>query len=214
MHNSNSEEKVTVVLADDHELVRSGIKSMVEGFGKYQVVAESENGTQTLDAVKVHSPDILILDIQMPGLGGLEVLKRLSSEGSKMCVLVISASEPGLSVSEAFNNGANGYLTKNATKEEFNTALNTILSGKKYVSPEVAEYALNNGGNSNPLSILSDREREVFKLLAEGKKNKEVAKMLFVSSRTIDTHRLNIMKKLDAKTNGELVQMAMRLGVM
>lgn len=214
MNSSDPQNKVRVLLADDHELVRSGIKSMIEGLGTYKVVAESENGTQTLDAVKVHSPDLLILDIQMPGLGGLEVLKRLSSENSKMCVLVVSASEPGLSVSEAFNSGANGYLTKNATAEEFNTALNTILAGKKYVSPVVAEFALNNGANSNPISHLSDREREVFKLLAEGKKNKEIAKMLFVSSRTIDTHRLNILKKLDVRTNGELVQMAMRLGVL
>lgn len=214
MQNSNSKDKVKIVLADDHELVRSGIKSMVEGFGTYQVVAESEDGSQTLDAVKAHSPEILILDIQMPGLGGLEVLKRLSSEGSKMSVLVISASEPGLSVAEAFNNGANGYLTKNASQDEFSMALTTILSGKKYISPSIAEFAISSGKDSNPLSVLSDREREVFKLLAEGKKNKEIAKMLFVSSRTIDTHRLNIMKKLDAKTNGELVQMAMRLGVM
>ena len=150
----------------------------------------------------------------MPGLGGLEVLKRLQSEKNGPQVLVISASEQGLSVSEAFQSGASGYLTKNSSKEEFSQALDTILSGKKYVSPSVAEFAINKGKNSGPLSNLSGREREVFKLLAEGKKNKEIAKILYVSSRTIDTHRLNIMKKLDAKTNGELVQMAMRLGVM
>ncbi len=214
MQNTDKDQKIRVVLADDHELVRTGIRSMIESMSKFEVVAESENGNQTLNAVKEHSPNILILDIQMPGLGGLEVLKRLRSEEDKMSVLVISASEPALSVAEAFNNGASGYLTKNASKEEFHTALDTILAGQKYVSPTVAEYAINNGGNTHPLSILSEREREVFKLLAEGKKNKEVAKMLFVSSRTIDTHRLNIMKKLDIQTNGELVQMAMRLGVL
>jgi len=208
------DKSVTVLLADDHELVRSGIKAMLEDMGQFKVVAESEDGSQTLDAIKMHSPDIVILDIQMPGLGGLEVLKRLQSEKNSPQVLVISASEPGLSVSEAFQSGACGYLTKNSSKEEFRKALDTLLSGKKYVSPSVAEYAINKSDKSGPLSILSVREREVFKLLAEGKKNKEIAKILFVSSRTIDTHRLNIMKKLDAKTNGELVQMAMRLGVM
>jgi DNA-binding NarL/FixJ family response regulator len=211
---NNSPDSVKVLLADDHELVRSGMRSMLEALGTYKVVAESENGSDTLKAVKEFMPDLLILDIQMPGLGGLEVLKRLQSDDSKVQVLIVSASEPGLSVSEAFNNGAAGYLTKNASREEFCSALTTIRSGKKYVSPSIAEYAVSNSKNSSPIAGLSEREREVFKLLAEGRKNKEIAKMLFVSSRTIDTHRLNIMKKLDVKTNGELVQMAMRYGVM
>lgn len=206
------ENSLKVLIADDHELVRSGIRAMVEDLGKFLVVAESANGSDTLDAIKEHAPDVLILDIQMPGLGGLEVLKRLQADSKNPQVLVVSASEPGLSVSEAFKNGASGYLTKNSSREEFSKALETILAGKKYVSPSVAEYAVGNGNNT-PLSQLSDREREVFKLLAEGKKNKDIAKILFVSSRTIDTHRLNIMKKLDVKTNGELVQLAIRFGV-
>ena len=207
------EKQVRVILADDQELVRSGIRSMIKDLKDYEIVAEAADGISTLSAVSEHLPDVLLLDMQMPTLGGMEVLKRLSKEDNSPLVLVVSASEPGLNVSEALKSGASGYITKNASREEFELALKTIVSGKKYVSPSIARHANNNGSSENPILNLSEREREIFKLLAEGKKNKEVAKVLFISPRTVDTHRLNIMKKLGLATNGELVQLAIRYSV-
>ncbi len=208
------EKHVRVILADDQELVRSGIRSMIKDLKDYEIVAEAADGISTLSAVSEYLPDVLLLDMQMPTLGGMEVLKRLSKEDNSPLVLVVSASEPGLNVSEALKSGASGYITKNASKEEFELALKTIVSGKKYVSPSIASHANNTGSSENPILNLSEREREIFKLLAEGKKNKEVAKVLFISPRTVDTHRLNIMKKLGLATNGELVQLAIRYSVL
>jgi DNA-binding NarL/FixJ family response regulator len=206
---NSSGSEIRVVLADDHKLVRTGLRLMLESLGKYRVVAETGGGIDTLEAVKNHKPDLLILDIQMPNLGGMEVLSRLSGEADSPKVLVLSASEPGKFVSDVIVRGAAGYLPKEVSREEFELALKSIQENKKYVSPSVSEYLLYST-NDGAIEILSDREKEVFKLLAEGKKNKEIAKMLYVSPRTIDTHRLNIMKKLGFKTNGELANFAMK----
>ncbi len=205
----STKREIKVVLADDHKLVRTGIRLMLESLGGYQVVAETDGGIDTLRAVSDHKPDLLILDMQMPNLGGMEVLSRLSGDVLAPKVLVVSAVEPGKYVSDVINKGASGFLPKEVTKEEFELALRTIQENKKYVSPSVSEYLLH-GTKGGVIDVLSDREKEVFKLLAEGKKNKEIAKMLYVSPRTIDTHRLNIMKKLGFQTNGELANFAMK----
>lgn len=210
--NLENEKRVRVIIADDHNLVRTGLRMMLEEMLSYEVVAETENGLDTVAAVEQHKPDLLILDMQMPNLGGMEVLGRLSHSDNSPQVLIVSASEPGLFVSEAFKKGASGCVLKDSTREEFNQALNTLREGKKYLSPVLAEHLLQTSEHGI-LSSLSEREREVFKLLAEGKKNKEIAKLLYVSQRTIDTHRLNLMKKLGLATNGEITQLALKNGL-
>ncbi len=211
---NESTKQFKVVLADDHELVRAGLKLMLESMTNFEVVGEAQNGLDTVKAVEEHSPDLLILDIQMPNLGGIEVLQRLAKNDSAPSVLVVSAADSSVFVSEAFSAGASGYIPKDSKPEEFKQAIRAITSGQKYVSPQIAEFLVNNRNGEGPLSVLSSREREVFKLLAEGRKNKEIAKMLFVSIRTIDTHRLNILKKLELGTNAELAQLAMRQGIL
>jgi DNA-binding NarL/FixJ family response regulator len=201
--------QVRVLIADDHKLVRTGIRLMLESLLSYDVVAETDGGIETLQAIKDHKPDLVILDMQMPNLGGMEVLSRLSREDNSPKVLVVSAMEPGKCVSEVFSKGAVGFLPKEVSRDEFELALKTIKEGKKYVGTEISEFLLHNS-RSGVIDALSEREKEVFMLLAEGKKNSEIAKMLFVSPRTIDTHRLNIMKKLGFKTNGELAHFAMK----
>lgn len=210
---NNENRQIRVVLADDHNLVRTGLKLIIQEMDHYEIVAETSNGLDTMKAVEAFAPDVLILDIQMPNLGGMEVLQRLSKSEHAPSVLVVSASDASSFVSEAFSAGASGYIQKDANREEFETALRSVISGKKYISPEIAEYLVNSEKGAGPLSVLSSREREVFKLLAEGRKNKEIAKMLFVSVRTIDTHRLNILKKLGLETNAELAQLAIRQGI-
>jgi DNA-binding NarL/FixJ family response regulator len=203
------EDKISVVLADDHALVRTGIRLMLEQIGNYEIVAEASGGLEALRAIEEHRPELLILDLQMPNLGGMEVLGRLSSDSLAPKVLVVSAVEPGRYVSDVISKGASGFLPKEVSKEEFEMALQFITNDKKYVSPSVSEY-LEYKTPEGVLEVLSDREKEVFKLLAEGKKNKEIAKLLYISSRTIDTHRLNILKKLGLKTNAELANLAQK----
>lgn len=203
------EDKISVVLADDHALVRTGIRLMLEQIGNYEIVAEASGGLEALKAIEEHRPELLILDLQMPNLGGMEVLGRLSSDSLAPKVLVVSAVEPGRYVSDVISKGASGFLPKEVSKEEFEIALQFITNDKKYVSPSVSEY-LEYKSPEGVLEVLSDREKEVFKLLAEGKKNKEIAKLLYISSRTIDTHRLNILKKLGLKTNAELANLAQK----
>lgn len=209
----DANKQIRVVLADDHQLVRTGIKLMLENLKQFEIVAETSDGLETVKAVESFAPDVLILDMQMPNLGGIEVLQRLSKSDNAPSVLVVSGCDASSFVSEAFSAGADGYIQKDANKEEFELALQSITSGKKYVSPQIAEYLVNTEKGNGPLSVLSSREREVFKLLAEGRKNKEIAKLLFVSVRTIDTHRLNILKKLGLETNAELAKLAMRQGI-
>lgn len=209
----NTNRQIRVVLADDHQLVRTGLKMILEEMKQFEIVAETNNGLETVKAVESYAPDILILDMQMPNLGGIEVLQRLSKSDNAPSVLVVSGCDAASFVSEAFSAGADGYIQKDAHKEEFELALKSITSGKKYVSPQIAEFLVSTEKGTGPLAVLSSREREVFKLLAEGRKNKEIAKMLFVSVRTIDTHRLNILKKLGLETNAELAQLAMRQGI-
>jgi len=210
--NLENEKRVRVIIADDHNLVRTGLRMMLEEMTSYEVVAETESGLDTVAAVEEHKPDLLILDMQMPNLGGMEVLGRLSHSNNSPQVLIVSASEPGLFVAEAFKKGASGCVLKDSTREEFHQALNTLRDGKKYLSPVLADHLLQ-ASEHGVINSLSEREREVFKLLAEGKKNKEIAKLLYVSQRTIDTHRLNLMKKLGLATNGEITQLALKNGL-
>jgi DNA-binding NarL/FixJ family response regulator len=211
MHDKNK--PIRVVLADDHQLVRTGLKLMLDQLAEYEIVAEANNGLDAMKVVEATNPDILILDIQMPNLGGIEVLQRLAKSDNPPSVLVVSASDASSFVSQAFSAGASGYIEKSSNREEFELALKSITEGKKYVSPNIAEHLVRQENGAGPLSILSSREREVFKMLAEGRKNKEIAKLLFVSTRTIDTHRLNILKKLGFDTNAELAQLAIRQGI-
>jgi DNA-binding NarL/FixJ family response regulator len=164
------------------------------------------------------SPDLVILDIGMPNLGGIETLCRLKHEHTVPPVLVLSAKDDSVTVREALKAGARGFIPKSAGTDEFIFAIRSVLKGQSYVSPSIAHNVLNSGQEGgeeggSAVAVLSSREREVMKLLCEGKKNREIAKLLHVSPRTVDTHRANIMKKLCVGSNAELVQIALREGI-
>lgn len=208
-----------ILIADDHIVLREGLRALLESFHDWNVVGEASNGFEVLDLVEEHSPDLVILDLTMPKLSGFETISRLRKMPKAPAILVLSAKDDETSVGEAIKAGANGYLPKTSEQNELEFAITSLLKGQRYISPAIASAVINSqerseeGGVSSPLSNLSSREREVMKLLSEGTPNREVAKILHVSPRTIDSHRANIMKKLGIKSNAELVQIALKYGM-
>ena len=209
---------VKIVIADDHIVLREGVRALLNAVQEWEVVAEAGDGFEVLPLVEQHHPDIVVLDLSMPNLGGVETIARLQKLQNKPKVLVLSAKDDELSVREALRSGADGFVPKTAPAQELEFALRSIIKGQTYLSPSVSSGVLNRGIGeedkfTTPITELSMREREVMKLLAEGRPNRDVAKMLHISPRTVDSHRANIMKKLSVNSNAELVQMAIKYGV-
>lgn len=209
---------VKIIIADDHIVLRNGLRSLLERTEEWEVVAEASDGFEVLPLVEEHFPDIVILDLSMPNLGGVETIARLRKLEQSPGILVLSAKDDELSVAEAMDAGATGFVPKSASTDELKFALCSVLKGQTYLSPSVAAGVINqrsegNGSSASPLGTLSSREREVMKLLSEGLPNRDVAKKLHISPRTVDSHRANIMKKLGIGSNAELVQAALRSGL-
>ncbi len=204
-----------IVIADDHVVIRQGLKALITKSGDWEVVAEASNGLEVVPLVENHVPDVVIVDLSMPSLGGIEAITRLARLASKPTVLVLSAKSDEMSVNEAMKAGAKGFIPKTASSDELMFALEALKRGQTYLSPSVCAGVLGRNGEegAGPLGQLSPREREVMKLLCEGRPNRDVAKTLHISPRTVDTHRTNIMKKLGIKSNAELVQVAIRSGL-
>lgn len=204
-----------IILADDHIVLRQGIKSILSQNPSFQVVGEASDGFEVLPLIEKFTPDIVILDLGMPNLGGIETISRIQKLSNKPAILVLSAKEDNVSVSDSIKAGAKAYVPKSSSGEELIAAVSAVLKGQSYISPTVAGAFIGAKQNpeGSPLGALSTREREVLKLLCEGKPNREVAKALHISPRTIDSHRSNIMKKLGAESNAELVQIAIRTGL-
>lgn len=205
------------IIADDHVMIREGLRSIISQISDWQVIGEAGDGLDLLPLVEKLGPDIVILDISLPNIGGIENIERMQRLDKKPVILVLSAREDESSVSQAIRSGAKGYLSKSSSKEEIEFAIYALLKGQTYVTPSVTNALLSSSGKHpivvNPLSALTTREREIMKLLCEGNHNREVAKLLHISPRTIDSHRANIMKKLSISTNAELVQMAIKSGL-
>ena len=205
------------IIADDQVMIREGLRSIISQIANWQVIGEAGDGFDLLPLVEKLVPDIVILDINMPNIGGIENIERMQKLDKKPIILVLSAREDESSVSQAIRSGAKGYLSKSSSKQEIEFSIYALLKGQTYVTPSVTNALLSSSGKHpivvNPLSALTTREREIMKLLCEGNHNREVAKLLHISPRTIDSHRANIMKKLGISTNAELVQMAIKSGL-
>ncbi|MBX7144144.1 MAG: response regulator transcription factor [Oligoflexia bacterium] len=210
---------ISLIVADDHAVLRQALCEMLRNrAGKYQVVAEAADGEELVGLLKTHKPDLVIMDVAMPKLDGLAVLERLTVDGAFPPVLVLSANDGGRNVKAALKAGARGFVPKNAGIQELEFAINSILEGKTYLSPSITTSLMGPGGASdaaldNPLSVLTKRELEILTHLADGKPNREIGKFLHISTRTVDTHRSNILKKLKVKTNAELVKIAISNGL-
>jgi len=206
---------ITFVIADDHEIVRRGIHSLLESDPSYRVVAEVADGLAAVQAVDKHKPHVLFLDLNLPRLHGLEVLKQVHANQPATKVIVLSMHNDEPYVIEALRGGAAAYLLKGSDSQEIVKALKETLAGRRYLSAPLSEWAINAlttrlPDSSDPLATLSPREREVLMFAAEGLGNAEIAEKLFISPRTAETHRANLMRKLNLQSQTDLVRFAVR----
>lgn len=208
-----------VLLADDHGIVRRGLRSLLEEAG-HAVVAEAADGLETLRLCAEHHPELLILDIAMPKLNGIEVVARAQKLDRPPAVIVLSVHADESYIMRALAAGARGYLLKSATDEDLLPAVRAVSSGKPFFSPAVTavlieDYVrrLQTRGLTDSFHLLTDREKEVLQLLAEGRSNKEVATQLNVGLSTVETHRSNLMQKLNLHNTAEIVLYAVRKGI-
>jgi two-component system response regulator NreC len=208
---------IRAVVVDDHAVVRSGIKLLLDREKDIEVVGEAGNAKDAIFRARALKPDVILLDVVMPGQSGIEVLPSLLKEAPDAKVLVLSMQDDASYVREAFAAGASGYVLKEAADEEVVAAVREIAGGGRYVHPALgarlvaAEAQERAAAEADPLS---DREREVLRLLALGHTNQEIAKMLYISVRTAETHRAHIMQKLRLSTRAELVRYALSQGLL
>ncbi len=208
---------IRILLADDHGLVRKGLRLLLEAQQGVQVVGEASDGREALKLAAELAPDIAILDIAMPNLNGIEATAQLTKSGSEVKVIILSMHSDESYVVRALDAGARGYLLKDSAEDDLVQAIRTVAQGRPYFSPAISatlleDYVrtLRQRGLTDSYELLTDREKEVLQLLAEGKSNKEVAALLNLSPYTIETHRTNMMQKLNLHNTAEIVLYAVR----
>ncbi len=215
---------VKVLIVDDHQIVSEGIAQLVDELEGFRVVGRAENGAQALEFIELLKPHITLMDVDMPVLNGLEATRKIKSAQMDTKVIILTMhGEPTL-IKRMMEIGADGYLLKNTDKEDLHKALLRVSEGKTFFSSDAAQ-AIISGENAAEskftvnqdnvlISTLSDREIEILKLVAEGLSNKEIGDQLFISHRTVDTHRTNMMKKLDIHNTAGLVKLAIKAGIL
>ena len=206
---------IRVLLVDDHTIVRQGLKLILSAHPDVKVVGEAANGREAIQLAEQLRPDLVLMDVAMPELNGIEATRRMVEANSRLRVLVLSMHKEAVYVREILRAGARGYILKDAIDTELLNAVRSVSKGDGYISPGVSAALLNDYHQStaNPIDLLSSREREVLQLIAEGKTNKEVATRLNLSVYTVDSHRGKIMEKLNLHSTGELVRFAMKHGL-
>jgi len=208
---------IRVLLVDDHAVVRSGLRHVLEAEDDIEVVAEAGDLRGAVFEARAHKPDVILMDVVMPGASGIEATPAVLKEAKEAKVLMLSMQDDPRYVREAFSAGASGYLLKEAADSDLVAAVREVAAGRRYVHPALgarlaaAEAEAEARAAADPLS---DREREVLRLLALGHTNQEIAKMLFISVRTAETHRAHIMQKLRLTTRAELVRYALQQGLL
>ena len=208
--------KIKVLLVDDHSVVRMGFKMLIEAESDMEVISEAESGEDGIKVFKELKPDLVVMDITMPGIGGLESIERILAYDKNAKILVLSAHEDSVHPKRVLNAGALGYLTKRSAAEELIKAISSVHSGKKFLEADIAQQmAITQlSGENNPVEVLSDREFEVFMALAKGKSTNEIAETMHLSPRTVGTHLYNIKKKLNANNSAEIALIAIRCGLL
>ncbi len=209
--------KIRLVLAEDHEVMREALHSLLAAKEAFEVVGEACNGREVLDQVAATAPDVVVMDINMPELNGIDACRQLISEYPQLNVIGLSVHETGRMVMEMLSAGASGYLPKTSASKELVEAIQTVMKGKIYVSPSVLGSLMDAQRMAkdpeNAFAILTAREREVLQLLAEGYATKEVAAKLKLSTPTVHTHRQHLMQKIEARGVADLVRYAIREGI-
>jgi DNA-binding NarL/FixJ family response regulator len=207
-----------VLLADDHALVRAGIRSLLEKIPGVDVMGEASNGREALELIRTELPDLVLMDIAMRDLGGLEALPRITKNFPSVKVVILSAHANEEYVIRALRSGAAGYLLKDAATMELELAISSVAQGKTYLSPSISRTVIDSylervGSASSPIEQLTARQREILQLIAEGKNTKEIAGLLEISVKTVEAHRLQLMARLDIHDVPGLVRYAIRSGL-
>lgn len=205
---------ITVLIADDHEVVRRGMAALLRTERDIQVVGEAENGIDALRLIERLQPLILLCDIRMPGLNGDEVAREVVRRSPRTRVVLVSGLARDHQVAAALRDGASAFVSKAAGADEIVAAIRAVAAGRRYVSSAFSAMSGNGDGQSvDAYETLSARERQVLQLVAEGHTSAEIGERLFISPRTVETHRANVLRKLGLRTHGELVLYAMRRGL-
>lgn len=219
------EPRIKILLADDHHLVRAGIRSLLKSIENVDVVAEANNGREALQLISEHNPDIVLLDIAMAELNGLEVTERVSKEHPEVLIIILSMHMNEEYVLQALKTGASGYMLKDSAPNELEIAIKAVLKGERYLSPAISKNLVDDylrridGGtqkkpdSENIFALLTPRQREILQLIAEGNSTKEIANKLHVSVKTVETHRAQLMDRLDIRDIPGLVRYAIRTGI-
>jgi DNA-binding NarL/FixJ family response regulator len=206
-----------VLLADDHALVRAGIRALLERIDQVEVVAEAGDGPRTLELIEQLRPDVVLLDLTMPGIGGFEVLKGATEKFPEVHIIVLTVHEAEEYAFHALRSGAAGYLPKSAASAELELAIERVMSGGKYLSPLIEQRAASEISEAHPshpaLAELTPRQREVLTLIAEGRSTKDIARALSISAKTVETHRAQLMDRLNIHDIASLVRYAIKVGL-
>ncbi|MEQ8584209.1 MAG: response regulator transcription factor [Marinoscillum sp.] len=204
--------KISVIVVDDHQLFREGVRSLFAEDDLISVEGEADSAESMYEFFEKALPEVVLMDITMPGADGLSIIRESRKRFPEVKFIVLTMHADGQYVVKAVRSGAFGYLLKNADKEELSEAIRTVSKGKKYFNSEISQLMVGNisleGDNTQRLS---ERETQVLQLVSNGKTTKEIAEELFVSSRTVETHRVNMMKKLDVQNTAELIKKAVKL---
>lgn len=216
----NARSPTRVILADDHTLVRAGMRALLEKFSGVAVVGEAGDGREVLKLVKLHAPDVVLMDISMPGLNGLDAAARVTKEYPDVRVIILSMHNNEEYYWRALKAGAAGYLLKKAASVELETALRRVVHGEICLSREISARLLKKFplhgviDRKSPLEQLTDRQREVLQLIAEGQNTKQIGEILKVSPKTIEYHRMKLMQRLNMHDIPSLVRFALRMGLL
>ena len=208
---------IRVVLVDDHELVRTGVKSILESVANIEVVAEAGTGEEAIGLIGKLDPDVVLMDVNMPGMGGIEATRRLLRKYTQLKVVALTALGDDPFPSRLSDVGAMGFLTKGCPADEMIRAIHTVYLGKPYISEEVAKkHAVSEwqGGSDNPFHELSSRETQVLMQILEGHKNNQISDILCLSPKTVSTYRQRVMEKLNVHNDVELTRLAYRHGLL
>jgi len=210
----------TIVLADDHHIVRQGLRVLLEGQPDFQLVGEAGDGLEAVQLTERLKPDVLIIDLMMPSLNGLEATRQVSQRSPHTRVVILSMHANEAYVLEALRNGAAGYVLKDSSAADLVHAVREVVAGRRYLSSPLSERAIAayiqkaSDVTLDPYEMLTNREREVLHLAAEGNTNAEIADQLSISPRTAETHRANLMHKLGLRTHTDLIRYALRRGIL
>lgn len=210
-----------IMIADDHVMVRDGLRTLISSVPGFEVVGEAGDGLEAIATAARIKPDVLLLDIAMPNMRGIEAIPEIKRQLPETKILVLSMHDRSQYVQQALKNGADGYILKHSAASELVAALNHVNSGELYLSPAISRHVVKNwlrdeestAGTGRPQWELTERERAVLKLITEGHSNKEVGAMLHISPKTVETHRARIMDKLNLRTVPDLVRYAIKSGL-